>query len=36
MINDNDNDNDNDNKYSIITFKEGAQLAMAVFSGAIM
>ena len=28
--------NDNGNDYSIITFKEGAQLAMAVFSGAIM
>ena len=34
--NDDDNDNDNDNNYSVTTFTEGAQLAMAVFSGAIM
>ena len=36
IINDEDNDDDNDNNYSVTTFTEGAQLAMAVFSGAIM
>ena len=33
---DDDDDDDDDDNYSIIKFKEGAQFAMAVFSGAIM